>query len=91
MAYAEESQFYCTRCGNRGMKIPRTGRQREAGHLKNLWCIHCKQETNHAEVRGWTSYEEEDFRLEFENGNFTETGLRKKPYNEFKQEVLKNG
>lgn len=88
MAYAEESQFYCTRCGNRGMKIPRTGRQREAGHLKTLWCPWCKDTVNHVETREWTTYEVADFRVEFENGNFTPEGNRKEPYNEFKQKVV---
>ena len=36
------SQFYCTKCGNRGFDVPRKdNRQRPSGHLKKLYCIHC--------------------------------------------------
>jgi hypothetical protein len=65
------SKMFCTECGNEGTPIPRkNGQQREPGHLKNLYCIHCKKETNHAEVRPFGAYDEEDFREEFELGRF---------------------
>ena len=39
------SEFYCTKCGGRGIPIARkTGKQREAGHLKKLYCIQCRME-----------------------------------------------
>ena len=32
------SEFYCTKCGSRGIPIARrAGKQREAGHLKKLY------------------------------------------------------
>ena len=65
------SDFYCLRCGKKGMPIARKiGSQREAGHLKKLYCIYCKEEVNHAEIRPFGSYHYEDFKLEFELGRF---------------------
>lgn len=66
-----ESQFYCTKCGRKGIPIPRKkGQQRERGHLKKLYCLFCKEETNHAEVREIGGYTYEDFKEEFEAGRF---------------------
>lgn len=81
-----ESDFYCTMCGNKGIPIARKrGQEREAGHLKKLFCLKCKIETNHVECKPFSHYEYADFLDEFENGNFTETGLRKISYKDFKQ------
>lgn len=67
----EPSRFFCVECGNEGIPIIRTaGQQREAGHLKKLFCLYCNKETNHAEVRPYGGYELEDFREEFECGRF---------------------
>lgn len=67
------SDFYCTKCGNRSMSLPRrNGRFREPGHLKSLWCYHCKEEVNHAEVRPFGSYSYEDFCEEFILGRFVD-------------------
>ena len=63
------SEMYCTECGKKGIDIPRkVGKEREAGHLKSLYCINCKKVTNHAEVRPFGKYNKEDFLIEFENG-----------------------
>ena len=71
------SQFYCTKCGNRGFDIPRKeNKQRPSGHLKKLYCIHCHEDTNHAEVRHLGKYMYQDFLCEFNNGNFDEDGNR---------------
>ena len=65
------SDFYCVICGNKGIPIARRiGSQREAGHLKKLYCPHCKMEVNHAEVRPFGAYNYEDFLMEFELGRF---------------------
>lgn len=70
------SDFYCVQCGNKGIPIARkVGSQREAGHLKKLYCPYCKEEVNHAEVRPFGSYNYEDFELEFKLGRFVD-GLR---------------
>ena len=70
------SDFYCVQCGKKGIPIARrTGSQREAGHLKKLYCPYCKEETNHAEIRPFGAYNYEDFELEFRLGRFV-NGLR---------------
>lgn len=67
------SEFYCTECGMRGMPIMRKiNKQREAGHLKKLYCLNCKKETNHAEIRPFGNYTFEDFKEEYELGRFIE-------------------
>ena len=44
--------FKCTVCGKEGIPISRKqSNQRESGHLKKIYCIHCKKETNHVEIR----------------------------------------
>lgn len=71
------SDFYCTKCGNKSIPIPRgLGREREPGHLKNIFCVYCKKDTNHVECRGFGQYTKEDFLNEFYNGNFDEKGSR---------------
>ncbi|MCC8068815.1 MAG: hypothetical protein LIO71_03565 [Ruminococcus sp.] len=65
------SEFYCTYCGQKGLPIARrAGQQREAGHLKKLWCPNCNMTVNHVEVRPFGSYNYEDFKQEFELGRF---------------------
>lgn len=71
-----KSEFYCTKCGNRGIPIARrAGQRREAGHLKRLFCLHCQKEINHVEIRPFGTYRYEDFKEEFELGRFYD-GLR---------------
>ena len=83
------SEFYCTQCGNKGIPIFRQrGKEREAGHLKKLFCLHCQKEVNHCEVKPWTKYDYKDFKTEFEYGNFSEQGLRIRPYGELKGAIL---
>jgi hypothetical protein len=80
----EQSKFYCTCCGNETLPIFRkSNKKRETGHLKKLYCIHCKREVNSVEVNDWSNYNYEDFRVEFEGGNFSEEGLRKQPFRQF--------
>ena len=68
-----KSDFYCTKCGKKGIPIARkVGKQREAGHLKRLFCLTCQEETNHAEVRPFGAYDEVDFQREFELGRFVD-------------------
>lgn len=80
-----DNDFYCTQCGRLGLPIiRRKGSEREAGHLKKLFCLYCNKETNHVECRPWSGYTHDDFVIEFEHGNFTEEGVRKMPYNQLK-------
>jgi len=71
------SDFYCVHCGKAGLPVwRRKGGARKDGHLKTLFCIFCGKETNHVECKPNTPYNYEDFKLEFEYGNFTEEGSR---------------
>lgn len=87
------SEMWCTQCGNKGLSIARTAnRNREPGHLKKLYCVHCQKETNHAEVRAINGkYTFTDFILEKEYNNFDKTGNRKEPFNIFKNKLIKEG
>lgn len=87
----ETNDFFCTRCGRQGIPIARRpGHGREAGHLKKIFCLHCKQEVNFCEIKPFaTKYTYDDFVLEFENGNFDDNGNRILPYNLFKQKLDK--
>ena len=80
------SKMYCVICGNEGIPINRKrGQNREPGHLKKLYCIHCRKQTNHVEIRSFFSdYNIEDFKLERQYGNFDEYGNRKEPYRIFR-------
>lgn len=67
------SDFYCVECGKKGIPIVRNiGAQRESGHLKNLFCIYCGKECNHAEIRPGSNYTYEDFMREFKMGRFVD-------------------
>lgn len=79
------SRFFCTKCGKETLPIARTASQsREPGHLKNLYCLHCRQEHNCVEIRPFGQrYSYEDFRIEFENGNFDDLGNRIEKYSMF--------
>ena len=64
------SDFYCTCCGKKGMPAPRKmSKQREVGHLKKMYCIYCKMETNHREIRPFDyDYTKEDLLEDIKNG-----------------------
>lgn len=83
------SDFYCTKCGHKGIPIIRkSGKAKEPGHLKKLFCLYCNSEENMVEIKQKGSYTLEDFLLEFQNGNF-ENGQRKMPYKQFLAEMRK--
>ena len=79
-------EFYCCKCGNKGINVARKRNQyRERGHLKKLYCIHCKQEINFCECDG--NYTHEDFLFEFKNGNFDQEQNRKETIKELAARV----
>ncbi len=82
------SDFYCTKCGHKGIPIIRAAKVREPGHLKKLFCLYCGNEENMVEIKQNGKYTLEDFLLEFQNGNF-ENGERKLPYKQFISELKK--
>lgn len=85
------SDMYCTQCGKKNIPIQRKqGQERECGHLKKMYCIYCKRETNMVEVRGFgTGYTLEDFYWEYENNNFNEDGTRKLEFGQFRKKMNK--
>ena len=86
-----DHEFYCTICGNKGINIVRIkGKEREAGHLKKLFCLTCQAETNHAECIPNTRYSKEDFWTEYYNGNFDKEGNRIRTYGELRS-MINNG
>ena len=92
MGISLSSEVYCTCCGRKGIPIPRKkGSEREAGHLKKLYCIYCQAEKNHAECKPYSHYSHEDFLLEYEHGNFSEDGSRKQSYGDLRSELNKKG
>jgi len=69
MTRFENHQFYCTKCGNRGLPVWRNpAAQRGKGHLKKLYCIYCQEEVNHYEC--YNQADVEKFKRKFENGDF---------------------
>ena len=89
------SDFYCTRCGNKGIPIFRnSGQERPPGHLKKLYCLHCGEEVNMAEISTTGKYTLDDFLIEFNYGNFDEDGNRKELWKQFvskiRQEMMLN-
>lgn len=66
----EEHEFYCTKCGQKTMSLPRQiSHKHKSFHLKKLYCIHCKEEINCVEIKD--EFEREEFlnkwRLEHED------------------------
>lgn len=88
----EISEMYCVSCQKKGIPIPRKNRNKEPGHLKKLYCIHCGAERNHVEIRPFYSdYNYKDFQLEIKYHNFDEEGNRKEPYRIFRGELKQKG
>lgn len=89
MRYAE-SEFYCTQCGSKGIPVLRKrGQEREAGHLKKLFCLKCQKEQNHVECKSFTKYTHEDFLIEFNEKNFTKEGTRILTYGQLRDKLNK--
>lgn len=67
----QKSKFFCTACGKEGIPILRKRCcERKSGHLKKLYCIYCKKEVNHCEIKEYGDYTYEDFLNEFNAGRF---------------------
>ena len=68
------SNFYCTRCGNQGIPLPRKkSSKRECAHLKKLYCCTCREQINAVEIKPFGSYTYENFIKDFKEGKFNET------------------
>lgn len=81
---ANLSDFYCTCCGHKGIPIIRhSGKAKEPGHLKKLFCLYCQDEKNMVEIKNKGPYTLEEFYIEYKYNNFDENGNRKMPYKQF--------
>lgn len=87
------SDMYCTKCGSKGISIPRKiGQYRGPGHLKKLYCVNCGQVCNHVEIRSiYSDYNFEDFQLEMQYENFDQNGNRKEAYRIFRGNLKQQG
>ena len=65
MAQMTSHDFYCMKCGNKGIPLSRkTGHQHSKFHRKKLYCVYCKEEVNHVECRNMME--------DYKNGLFAE-------------------
>ena len=86
------NDFYCVECGNKGICLPRkNGKYREAGHLKKIYCVKCKKQVNHVEIRSHGDYDLNDFMLERKYHNFDNDGNRKESYKIFRCHLRQKG
>ena len=71
MAKFESHDFYCLNCGKKGLPVQRKmGQQRGQFHRKKLYCIFCKTECNHIEIKN--EIEKEIFMEGYNNGEYEE-------------------
>lgn len=70
MCYIEH-QFRCIRCANKGIPLMRNkGFQHGKFHRKKLYCVHCKTDVNHIEIK--SEEELEEFLKNWEDGVYHE-------------------
>ena len=63
--------FYCVKCGRKGIPIMRrVSCQKEKHHLKKLYCLTCKNEVNHVECKN--EFEVAEFKNNFIAGIYNE-------------------
>ena len=61
--------FYCIKCGQKNLTIPRRDRRLHGKfHRKRLYCFHCGEEINCIECR--SDEEVAEFKEMFERGDF---------------------
>lgn len=66
-----QRRFFCCSCGREGIPlVRRRGREREAMHLKSLWCPFCKGDYNHVECRN--DQEIKMFKEKYEAGEYND-------------------
>ena len=63
----EVHDFYCSKCGRKGLPIARRDSlKKEKFHKKKLYCLYCKEEVNHIEIK--SELEAKEFQLKFAEG-----------------------
>ena len=58
--YMDTSVFICPACGNKIPLMRKRNRQREKGHIKDLWCPFCRTDRKFLEIRRGDWYTEAD-------------------------------
>lgn len=64
-------EFRCMKCGQAGIPLARrSGHQHAKFHRKKLYCIHCKEEVNHIEIK--SEEELSEFLINWESGVYVD-------------------
>ena len=71
MSGYDRHDFYCMKCGKKGIPVQRKINHKHGKHhRKKLWCMYCKQEVNHIECRN--DQEVQEFLENFAAGMYKE-------------------
>lgn len=71
------NDFYCLLCGKKSFTLPRKdSKRKEKYHRKKLYCLNCRCEVNHIELK--SDAEVYEFKKAFEEGVFTAEALESK-------------
>ena len=84
----KSSTMKCTQCGTEYTIQRVVGKEKECGHLKKVWCVKCRKDTNHVELGA--HYFRQDYYMEVLTNNFSPEGEREKSLGELKKELAKN-
>ena len=67
------SAFYCLKCATKTALPRKMSRMREKGHFKKIYCITCKDEINHLEVREFDlDFNVENLKRDIGSGKYNE-------------------
>lgn len=81
MTRTVSSDFYCLKCATKTALPRKMSRMREKGHFKKIYCITCREEINHLEVREFdVDFSIEKLKKDIENGVYSEAnkGIKEK-------------
>lgn len=71
MSGYDRHDFYCMKCGHKGIPVQRKINHKHGKHhRKKLWCMYCKEEVNHIECRN--DQEVKEFLENFKAGLYKE-------------------
>ena len=75
----ETHDFYCIRCGKKGIPVVRKrGHQHGKHHMKKLFCLNCQEEINHVECKNYADVIE--FKEKFERGEYSDAAKESLSY-----------
>jgi hypothetical protein len=73
------NDFYCLLCGKKSYTLPRKDcKRKEKFHRKKLYCLNCRCEVNHIELK--SDAEVYEFKKAFEDGLFAAEALESKEW-----------